>query len=123
DGDVQVADVADVVPPVCTVCGGPLKPDVVFFGERVPAETFLLARSLVDSADALLVAGSSLAVNSGMRFVERARRLGLPVVIANRGPTKGDDRAAAKIDGGVAQTLSPLEPVLAGGSFRSRRAG
>lgn len=122
DGDVEVSDVDEVVPPVCTVCGGSLKPDVVFFGEFVPSETFLQARSLIDTADVLLVAGSSLAVNSGMRFLERARRLDHPIVIVNRGPTKGDERAAVKIDGGVGETLSALETALVGpaGSGASR---
>ncbi len=47
DGDVEVDDVDAMVIPACTVCGGILKPDVVFFGEFVPADVFQAAASLV----------------------------------------------------------------------------
>ena len=108
DGDVQIADVASFVTPECSVCGGILKPDVVFFGEFVPREKFDEASALMHRADALLVAGSSLVVNSGIRLLEQARRRRLPVVIVNRGPTKGDARAAVKIDAGTSETLVAL---------------
>ncbi|GAB3617547.1 NAD-dependent protein deacetylase [Okibacterium endophyticum] len=110
DGDADVDDVERFVLPICTVCGGRLKPDVVFFGEFVPPERFRAARDLVDLADALLIVGSSLAVNSGIRLLEQARRARKPIVIINRGETKGDTRATIKIDGGAAQTLSALAP-------------
>ena len=108
DGDADVGDVADFVVPDCTVCGGVLKPDVVFFGEFVPTERFVEASALVRTADALLVAGSSLAVNSGIRLLEQARRRRIPIVIVNRGDTKGDKVAAVKIDGGTSEILSAL---------------
>jgi NAD-dependent SIR2 family protein deacetylase len=108
DGDVQIADVASFVTPECSVCGGILKPDVVFFGEFVPREKFDEASALMHRADALLVAGSSLVVNSGIRLLEQAHRRRLPVVIVNRGATKGDARAAVKIDAGTSETLVAL---------------
>ncbi|WP_298227308.1 Sir2 family NAD-dependent protein deacetylase [Gryllotalpicola sp.] len=108
DGDVDVADVDGFLVPACTVCGGWLKPDVVFFGEFVPPDRFAEARALVHSAEALLVAGSSLVVNTGIRLIEQARRRKLPIVIVNRGATKGDSSAAVKIDGGTTQTLTAL---------------
>ena len=85
DGDVLPESAEGFVVPECTVCGGMLKHDVVFFGEFIPAEKFREAEQLLTSSEALLIAGSSLAVNSGIRFVERARRRKLPVVIINRG--------------------------------------
>jgi NAD-dependent SIR2 family protein deacetylase len=112
DGDADVGDTTGFVVPECTVCGGILKPDVVFFGEFVPPERFLEASALVARADALLVAGSSLAVNSGIRLLEQARRRKLPIVIVNRGATKGDRRAARKIDAGTSETLSALRARL-----------
>jgi NAD-dependent SIR2 family protein deacetylase len=112
DGDADVGDTAGFVVPDCTVCGGILKPDVVFFGEFVPPERFLEASALVARADALLVAGSSLAVNSGIRLLEQARRRKLPIVIVNRGATKGDRSAARKIDAGASETLSVLRDRL-----------
>jgi len=113
DGDVEVDDIDAFVVPSCTVCGGMLKPDVVFFGEFVPVERFAEARSLVVGAEALLVVGSSLVVNSGIRLLDQATRRRLPVVIVNRGETKGDARAAVKIDAGTTETLAALAERLA----------
>lgn len=112
DGDVQVDDVEAMAIPACTVCGGVLKPDVVFFGEFVPADIFTSAASLVQSADVLLVAGSSLVVNSGMRLIEQARRRRLPIIVVNRGITKGDSRAVVKIDAGASETLTAMAEAL-----------
>ncbi len=108
DGDVQIDDVAGFAVPECTVCGGILKPDVVFFGEFVPREKFDEASALVARADALLIAGSSLVVNSGIRLLDQATRRRMPVVIINRGTTKGDGRATVKIDAGTSETLGEL---------------
>ncbi|WP_232333787.1 NAD-dependent protein deacetylase [Agromyces laixinhei] len=112
DGDVEVDDVDAMVIPACTVCGGILKPDVVFFGEFVPADVFQAAASLVQGADVLLVAGSSLVVNSGMRLIEQARRKRLPIIVVNRGVTKGDVRAAVKIEAGASETLAAIVTAL-----------
>ncbi|GAA3902195.1 Sir2 family NAD-dependent protein deacetylase [Microbacterium invictum] len=106
DGDVLPASSDGFIVPTCSVCEGMLKPDVVFFGEFVPAGRFRRAEQLVMLSDALVVAGSSLVVNSGIRLVERARRKRLPVVIVNRGQTRADARATVKIDAGTSQVLS-----------------
>jgi NAD-dependent SIR2 family protein deacetylase len=108
DGDVTIERVEDMIVPDCTVCGGTLKPEVVFFGEFVPTESFAEASALVRRADALLVAGSSLVVNSGIRLVEQAVRRRVPIVIVNRGATKSDRRAALKIDAGTSEVLTGL---------------
>lgn len=113
DGDVQIDYVDRMVVPACTVCGGMLKPDVVFFGEFIPAEKYREASALVRSAEALLIAGSSLVVNSGIRLLEEARRRRLPIVIVNRGVTKGDNRATVKLNAGTTQTLVELAARLA----------
>jgi NAD-dependent SIR2 family protein deacetylase len=112
DGDADVGDVSRFVVPDCTVCGGVLKPEVVFFGEFVPRERFTEAAAIVRRADALLIAGSSLAVNSGIRLLEQARRRHVPIVIVNRGPTKGDRVATLKIDAGTTETLTALRDRL-----------
>jgi len=108
DGDVEIDSVEQMVIPDCTVCGGMLKPDVVFFGEFVPRPVFALARSLVAHADALLIAGSSLVVNSGIRLLDQAAKRRIPVVIVNRGETRGDARASLKIDAGASEVLASL---------------
>lgn len=105
DGDVLPSTSDGFTVPRCSVCGGMLKPDVVFFGEFVPREKFAEAEQLVRSSDALVVAGSSLVVNSGVRLVERARRRRLPVVIVNRGATRSDAKATVKIDSGATEVL------------------
>jgi NAD-dependent SIR2 family protein deacetylase len=92
----------------CESCGGVLKPDVVFFGENVPRERVELCYALVEEAEALLVAGSSLTVMSGLRFVRAAHRRGIPVVIVNRGPTRGDDLASVHVDDGCSSVLGHL---------------
>lgn len=108
DGDVNTDQLSDFSVPECTNCGGMLKPDVVFFGELVPRERFSAAFDTVRNAGALLIAGSSLAVNSGIRLLDRAVRRKIPVVIINRGPTKGDPRATVRLEGGTSEILSAL---------------
>ncbi len=95
-----------------------LKPDVVFFGENVPRERVARAYAMVDEAEALLVAGSSLTVMSGLRFVRHARKRGIPVVIVNRGPTRGDELADVRIDAGCSETLTALAAALSGSGWR-----
>jgi NAD-dependent SIR2 family protein deacetylase len=118
DGDAIVSDIDGYIIPACTVCGGMLKPNVVFFGELVPAERFAEASALVSAADSLLVAGSSLAVNSGIRLVELARRRKIPIVVINRGATKGDGRALIKLEAGTSETLAALAARLTGTAGR-----
>ncbi|WP_228994417.1 NAD-dependent protein deacetylase [Streptomyces sp. DH8] len=99
DGDADLTDeqVGDFTVVPCAVCGGVLKPDVVFFGEAVPPPRVERCRALVREADALLVLGSSLTVMSGLRFVRQAAEAGTPVLIVNRDATRGDRYAAPRI--------------------------
>jgi NAD-dependent SIR2 family protein deacetylase len=120
DGDVELDDTADFVVPDCESCGGVLKPDVVFFGENVPVARVQRCYDAVDTLgpdDALLVVGSSLTVMSGFRFVRRAARAGVPVVIVNRGTTRGDDLATLKLDAGCSEFLAALAGVRGSGEF------
>lgn len=114
DGDAVVTDIDEVVVPECPVCGGILRPDVVYFGETVPLPVFEAAAALVGAAGALLVAGSSLAVNTGMRLVHRAEQRGIPLGVVNRGPTAIDARPslAVRIEGGTSETLASLATAL-----------
>ncbi|WP_395639990.1 Sir2 family NAD-dependent protein deacetylase [Pseudolysinimonas sp.] len=113
DGDVDIDAVDEMIVPDCSVCGGMLKPDVVFFGEFVPATKFMQGAAIIRSAEALVVAGSSLVVNSGIRLLEQAVKRRLPIVIVNRGSTKGDTRATLKIDAGTSEVLVALRERLA----------
>jgi NAD-dependent SIR2 family protein deacetylase len=89
----------------CDACGGILKPDVVFFGENVPRDRVAECFALTEAASVLLVLGSSLAVQSGYRFVRRATALRIPVAIINQGPTRADAEA-------VLVLAAPLGPAL-----------
>ncbi|HEX7718869.1 MAG TPA: NAD-dependent protein deacetylase, partial [Woeseiaceae bacterium] len=91
--------------PECLHCGGIVKPDVVFFGESVPAERVALARQLVQESDALLVAGTSLMVFSGFRFARLAAECGKPIAILNRGKTRADEIASHRFSGDCSSLL------------------
>ena len=113
DADAVVADTSAFTFVDCPRCGGMLKPDIVYFGESVAKEVVQQAYSLVDQAEALLVAGSSLTVFSGYRFVRHAAALGMPIAIVNRGPTRGDGVATVKVDAGCSPILALLAEELA----------
>ncbi|HEY2502700.1 MAG TPA: Sir2 family NAD-dependent protein deacetylase, partial [Mycobacterium sp.] len=112
DADAVVADTTSFRYVDCPRCAGMLKPHIVYFGESVPKETVAQAYSVVDEAEVLLVAGSSLTVFSGYRFVRHAASRGIPVAIVNRGPTRGDDLATVKVDGGCSELLTLLADEL-----------
>ncbi|MFA6956445.1 MAG: NAD-dependent protein deacetylase [Thermoanaerobaculia bacterium] len=115
DGDaaLEPAAVDSFVVPDCARCGGVLKPDVVFFGENVPKERVERSFAAVDVADALLVAGSSLAVFSGFRFVLGARERGKPVAILSIGETRGDAIAELKLEAKCGVVLPEVASLLA----------
>ncbi|MEV6923056.1 NAD-dependent protein deacetylase [Dactylosporangium sp. NPDC051485] len=110
DGDVDLTDeqAAGFVVVGCTGCGGMLKPDVVFFGESVPAPRVRDCFELVERSAALVVLGSSLTVMSGRRFVVRAAKLGLPIAIVNQGPTRADALAGILLDAPLGAVLSSV---------------
>lgn len=114
DADAVVADTASFRYVDCPRCGGMLKPDIVYFGESVPKDIVDQAYSLVDQAQALLVAGSSLTVFSGYRFVRHAAANNIPVAIVNRGRTRGDELASVTVDGGCSEMLTLLASELTG---------
>ena len=106
DAELELSEVESFSVPSCLVCKGVLKPDVVFFGESIPKPRVDSAWALYENADVLLVAGSSLAVFSGFRFVLRAHKENRPVAIINAGPTRGDGHAALKVNASVGDTLA-----------------
>lgn len=114
DADAVVADTDSFRFVDCPACAGMLKPDIVYFGENVRKEVVDQAYSLVDESDAVLVAGSSLTVFSGYRFVRHAAARDIPIAIINRGPTRGDDLATVKVHGGCSELLVLLADELSG---------
>jgi len=111
DGDVELSDdeLDGFTMVDCAACGGgPVKPDVVFFGENVPKDRVDRCFQLVDAARALLVVGSSLTVLSGFRFVKRAAALSTPIAIVNQGATRGDGLASVLVDAPLGAVLPAL---------------
>ncbi|MCI1013976.1 NAD-dependent protein deacetylase [Herbaspirillum sp. C7C2] len=111
DGDAQLepdADDAAFHVPACTACGGMLQPDVVFFGDGVPAARSAQAEALARDCDAMLVVGSSLMVLSGFRFARMAAAAGKPVAAINRGRTRADELLAFKLQEDAESVLPRL---------------
>lgn len=112
DGDVFLTDeqVQSFQVPCCSRCGGPLKPDVVFFGGTVNPDKVDFVHKRVKEADSLLVVGSSLQVYSGYRFILTAWEKKLPIAILNIGPTRSDDLACLKLDSPCGELLPLIDP-------------
>jgi NAD-dependent deacetylase len=104
-------DATDGVPR-CTACDGPLKPDVVLFGEMLDERTIGRARELCEGADVLLCIGSSLEVHpvAGLPLLTRAR--GGEVAILTQGATPLDEIASVRLAGDVVEELEGLVEAL-----------
>ena len=113
DAELPVEATSHFTVPPCEVCGGTLKPDVVFFGESVPKARVQAAFSAVDESDVLLVLGSSLTVSSGFRFADHAAQTGKVVAIVNKGPTRADGLATIKLDAHLGAIVPELVRRLA----------
>jgi NAD-dependent protein deacetylase/lipoamidase len=94
---------------ICAQCGGPVKPDVVLFGELLPGEAMADAESLATRADLMLCVGSSLEVYpvAGLPSVTLSR--GGRLAVITKGPTPFDQDATVRMDGDV---VTDLEAVL-----------
>ena len=99
DGDADVVtDFSAIEVPSCDHCGGILKPHVVFFGDSVDRDVVDHVRCQVDSADGVLVVGSSLMVFSSFRFVRQAHAKGVPIAALNQGVTRADELFTLKVN-------------------------
>lgn len=108
DGDAEVEGTENFIVPKCGDCNGVYKPDVVFFGESVPVDRVEQALEQLSQSDALLIAGTSLTVNSGYRFAKQAAKSNKTIVIVNIGPTRADVLANAKIEANTSLALERL---------------
>lgn len=95
---------------ICSSCGGPVKPDVVLFGEMLPAEAIAEAETLSQRADLMLCIGSSLEVFPVAGLPSVTLRSGGGVAVITIGPTPFDANAVVRMDGDV---VADLEAVLA----------
>lgn len=97
DGDVDVAHTAQFhealqrfVVPACGACGGAMQPNFVFFGGTVDAPVAAAAEAAVESADGVLVLGTSASTLSCMRLLRKAEQRGTPMAIVSAGESKAD---------------------------------
>ena len=103
---------AEADAPACSACGEILKPDVVFFGELLPAAAIDSAFGLARRARLLLVVGSTLEVYPVAAVPEETLAAGGSLAIVNRGSTPYDRSAAVCIDGSAGETLAGLAEAL-----------
>jgi NAD-dependent deacetylase len=98
--------------PRCAECGGPLKPDVVLFGELLDEDVLARARRLCERADVLLCVGSSLEVHpvAGLPLLTHAA--GGAVALVTQGPTPIDELASVRLSGDVVDELQALVGAL-----------
>ncbi|MDO8040736.1 NAD-dependent protein deacetylase [Janthinobacterium sp. SUN137] len=114
DGDalLEPSQLATFHLPVCPRCGGTLQPDVVFFGDGVPAACAAEAESKMHEAGALLVVGSSVMVYSSFRLCRMAAETGKPVAAINLGKTRADHLLAFKTEAPAQDILPALTAML-----------
>jgi NAD-dependent deacetylase len=97
---------------ICPECGGPVKPDVVLFGELLPEAAMARAQELAEAADLMLCVGSSLAVYPVAGLPELTLAAGGRLAIVTQGPTPYDEVAAVKLGGEVDEELTALLAAL-----------
>ncbi|MCL4287154.1 MAG: NAD-dependent deacylase, partial [Thermoleophilia bacterium] len=98
---------------VCDVCpAGLVKPDVVLFGEMLPAAAIERARELAGGAELMVCIGSSLEVYPAAGLPELTLAAGGRVAIVTKGPTPYDRDAALKLEGDVADELTAVLAAL-----------
>jgi NAD-dependent SIR2 family protein deacetylase len=112
DADLEHCGLDEFSVPQCEICGGMLKPDVVFFGEGIPRARVESARTALEEADAMLVVGSSLMVYSGYRLCEHAHAKDKPITAINRGRTRADHLFTLKFEHGCGEVLTELVKTL-----------
>jgi NAD-dependent deacetylase len=99
--------------PECPACIAPLKPDVVLFGELLPAAVMAEAEQLAREADLIVCIGSSLIVHPAAGLPELTLAAGGRLAIVTESATPLDDRAAVKLTGDVVAELEAVERALA----------
>lgn len=108
----RTAVALDDPPPDCPDCGGTLEPDVVLFGDPLPAYPLHRAHALAERSGCFLVVGSSLAVQPAARLPDRALETGATLAVVNRDPTPVDDRASHVLHRGVEAVLPALRDAV-----------
>jgi NAD-dependent deacetylase len=96
----------------CDACGGPVKPDVVLFGELLPEAAMRQAHELAATADLMLCVGTSLAVHPVAGLPEITLAASGLLAIVTKGATPYDADAVLRLDGEVDEELSAILAAL-----------
>lgn len=78
------------------------------FGDTVPPQISSTAKSAIEHADGILVAGTSLQVFSAYKWILQAKELNIPIAIVNIGPTRGDAHASLKVESRLGDILPKI---------------
>lgn len=108
DGDARLAEayLEGFRLPWCPCCGSDLlKPDVVFYGEGVPAEQTEAAALSIERAPALLVVGSTVMTYSSFRLCRSIAERGKPLAAINQGAMRAEALLNLKIERPCEQVL------------------
>lgn len=120
--DIALAGIADpsltgalprIAPPSCPVCGGPVRPGVVWFGEPLAAAPWTRAETACSGADVVLVVGTSGIVYPAASLPQRAAAAGIPVIEINPEPSALTPHVRDRIAAGAAVALPLLVDLLA----------
>jgi NAD-dependent deacetylase len=103
---VEIWEDTGVVPPLCPDCGAPLRPDVVWFGEDLPADVLCAAQRAAESSQVFLSIGTSSLVEPAASLPFLALQSGSVVVEINLQETPLTTRAAFVLHG-LAGTILP----------------
>ena len=96
------------LPPTCIDCGGIIKLDTVMFGEPIPGATLAACVQEVHRCDAMLLVGTSGAVNPAAQFPLVAREQGAKIIEVNPMPTELTAAAHVVISGGAGDILPAI---------------
>ena len=92
--------------PVCEKCGKMVRPDVTLYGELLPEEAYQNAINMMNSADCLIIGGTSLEVGSAAQLAHLFH--GDHLIIINKGKTKLEGRAELVFHDSIGKVLSAL---------------
>ena len=92
----------------CRACGGPVKPNVVLFGELLPEAAMKRAQALAAAADLMLCVGSSLVVHPVAELPAVTLAAGGRLAIVTKSATPYDGDAVLKLEGEVDEELDAL---------------
>ncbi|MDQ1590138.1 MAG: NAD-dependent deacetylase [Pyrinomonadaceae bacterium] len=96
-------------PPICRSCGNAMRPDVVLFGEMLPAGVFERAAEGAAACDLCFVVGTSSLVYPAMRLPEIALEAGAYTVEINPEVTPFSALCHATIQGRAGEVLPQLD--------------